>query len=79
MFIIGIIVAPVATGLIAEAVRWGVGKRRSRYLRHVVIACLVLGTAPFMLFMLLSGNFYGLIAPGMFLFFGIATVSARLR
>jgi hypothetical protein len=79
MFIIGIFVAPVATGLIAEAVRWGVGKRRSRYLRHVVIACLVLGTIPFILLVLLAGNFYGLIAPAMFLFFGVATISARLR
>jgi hypothetical protein len=79
LLIIGIFVAPVATGLIAEAVRWGVGKRRSRYLRHVVIACLVLGTAPFILGLGFMGGIYSLMAPAIFLFFGIATISARLR
>ena len=77
--IIGFFVAPAATGAIAEAVRWGVKKRRSRYLRHVVIGCLVLATAPFILIALFSGTFFGLIAPGMLLFLGIATISARLR
>jgi hypothetical protein len=79
LIILGIVVAPVATGLIAEAVRWGVGKRRSRYLRHVVIACLVVGTAPFFITALMLGGFYSLLAPAIFLFFGIATIAARLR
>jgi hypothetical protein len=77
--IIGFVATPVVTGVIAEAVRWGVGKRRSRYLRHVVIACLVLGTIPSILLTILAGGFYGLIAPAIFLFVGIATISARLR
>ena len=71
--------APAVTGAIAEAVRWGVKKRRSRYLRHVVIGSLVLATAPFILIALLTGAFYSLIAPGLLLFLGIATISARLR
>lgn len=79
LLIIGLVVAPIVTGLIAEAVRWGVGKRRSRYLRHVVIACLVLGTAPFIILILLGGNFFGLLAPALFLLSGVATISARLR
>lgn len=78
--LIGFIAAPAATGLIAEAVRWGVGRRRSRYLRHVVIGSLFLGTAPFLIFLLLfSGGFFGLIAPGLLLVLGTATISARLR
>jgi hypothetical protein len=81
--IIGLVAAPAATGAIAEAVRWGVKKRRSRYLRHVVIGCLILGTAPFIILPLMGGflgaGFYGLIAPGILLFLGIATISARLR
>ncbi len=76
---IGLFAAPAAGGFIAEAVRWGVGKRRSRYLRHVVIGCLIAATLPFLIFMLLVGNLWGLILPGMFLFFGSATVNARLR
>jgi len=78
--IIGFFVAPAATGAIAEAVRWGVKKRRSRYLRHVVIGSLVLATAPFILFALFFGSgIFGLIGPGLLLFLGIATISARLR
>jgi hypothetical protein len=78
--LIGFIAAPAATGLIAEAVRWGVGRRRSRYLRHVVIGSLFLGTAPFLILLLLSsGGFFGLIAPGLLLLLGTATISARLR
>jgi hypothetical protein len=77
--IIGFAAAPVAAGFIAEAVRWAVGRRRSRYLSHVVIGCLVLGTAPFLLLFLLAGNFFGMIMPGMLIFLGSATISARLR
>jgi hypothetical protein len=35
--------------------------------------------APFLLFMLLSGNLFGLIVPGILLFLGVGTVVARLR
>jgi hypothetical protein len=77
--IIGLIAAPAVAGFIAEAVRWGVGKRRSRYLAHVVAGSVILGTAPFLLFMLFAGNFFALLAPGIFLFLGAATVMARLR
>ncbi len=81
--IIGFFVAPAAAGAIAEAVRWGVGRRRSRYLRHVVIGSLILGTAPFIILALinafLGGGFFGLIAPGLLLFLGVAAISARLR
>lgn len=77
--IIGFFAAPAAAGFIAEAVRWGVSRRRSRYLRHVVSGCLILATVPFLLLFLLSGNFFGMIAPGMLIFLGTATISARLR
>lgn len=76
---IGFFVAPIISGLIAEAVRWGVRKRRSRYLSHVVVGCFILGTAPFLILALLGGNFWTLIAPSLFLFLGVATISARLR
>ncbi|MEW5960155.1 MAG: hypothetical protein AB1801_20725, partial [Chloroflexota bacterium] len=74
-----LLAAPAVGGFIAEAVRWGVGKRRSRYLGHVAAACLIVATAPFLLLMLWQGNGWGLIAPGMFIFLGSTTVLARLR
>jgi hypothetical protein len=76
---ISLIAAPFAAGLIAEGVRRAVGRRRSRHLAVVVAACLVLGTLPFLLFMVIVGNFYGLIPPGILLFFGVGTIIARLR
>lgn len=78
--IIAFFVAPAITGGIAEAVRWGVGRRRSRYLRHIVIGCLVVATAPFLLlFLFTPGGFFAMILPGMLIFLGSATISARLR
>jgi hypothetical protein len=81
--IIGFIVAPAVTGAIAEAVRWGVRRRRSRYLRHVVVGSLIVGTLPFLILPFaagfFTGNFFGLLMPGLFLFLGVTTISARLR
>ena len=78
-WIIGFLAAPATGGIIAEAIRRAVGRRRSRYLSTIVAACLALGTAPFILLMLFSGNLYGLIVPGMLLFLGGGTIVARLR
>ena len=71
--------APFAGGLIAEAVRWGVQRRRSRYLGRVVAGCLIVAVLPFLLFHLIIGNFWGLIVPGILLFLGSGTIMARLR
>ena len=79
LILIAFFVAPAAGGIIAEAVRWGVGRRRSRYLRHVVVGCIILASAPFLLLMLWGGSLYGLIGPGMFVFLASSTVLARLR
>jgi hypothetical protein len=79
IILIALFAAPAVGGFIAEAVRWAVKKRRSRYLGHVVAACLILATAPFLILMLLQGNVWGLLAPGMFVFLGSTTVLARLR
>jgi hypothetical protein len=78
-WIISFFAAPATGGLIAEAVRRAVGRRRSRYLATVVAACLVLGVIPFMLFMLLGRNVFGLIPPAILLFIGVGTILARLR
>ncbi|MDM8520601.1 tetratricopeptide repeat protein [Anaerolineales bacterium HSG6] len=67
---------PVVTGFIAEAVRWGVSKRRSRYLGHVVAGCIMVAGLPFILIPL---NFFAAIVPSIFVFVGATTVLARLR
>ena len=77
--ILAFIASPIAAGFIAEAVRWGVRRRRSRYLRHVVVGCFIAGIAPFFLLILLGGSFFGLIVPGVLIFAGSATITARLR
>ncbi len=71
--------APFAGGIIAEAVRWGVQKRRSRYLGRIVAGCLVVSVAPFLIFNLLISHFFGLIALGILVFAGAGTIMARLR
>ncbi len=76
---IGLFAAPATAGIIAEAVRWGVGHRRSRYLGRIVAGCLILATAPFILGMLLVGAFFSLLGPGMLLFLGLPVILARLR
>jgi hypothetical protein len=70
---------PAVAGFIAEAVRWGVGKRRSRYLRHVVVGCLVAATLPFIIVGLLTFGIFGAIMPAMFIFLGSGAISVRLR
>jgi len=79
VILIGFIAAPFAGGLIAEAVRWGVQRRRSRYLARIVVGCLVISVLPFILLMLFSGNFFGLIMPGMLIVLGSGAIMARLR
>ncbi len=75
---IGIFVAPAVAGFIAEAVRWGVSKRRSRYLGRIVAACFIVSTLPFVLISLLGWG-GGLLASGIFLVLGTTTILARLR
>lgn len=77
--LLSLFVAPAVAGLIAETVRWVVKKRRSRYLGHIVAACLVLGIAPFVLVIFLAGQWFALISPGIYIAMGVATIMARLR
>lgn len=88
-WLIALLVAPTVSGFIAEAVRQRIQKRRSRYLAHVVAACLIVAIVPFLLLPGLVGGLfgmfipglygYGVIEPGLLLFIGVGTIMARLR
>ncbi|HEY84597.1 MAG TPA: hypothetical protein G4N96_05755, partial [Chloroflexi bacterium] len=78
-WIISFFAAPIASGIIAEAARRGVQKRRSRYLAHTVAACLIVSIAPVIIVYLLGGAFMSLIVPGILLFMGTGAIMARLR
>jgi hypothetical protein len=78
-YFIGLFVAPAVSGFVAEAVRWGVRRRRSRYLAHVAAGSLILATVLVALYGFLFVGSFGLIAAGIFLFLGAATIMARLR
>ena len=81
--VISFFLAPVAAGFIAEAVRWGVGRRRSRYLGRVAAVSLILATllmaGPVVVVAFLGGGFWGVISPAIFAFLGASTLMARLR
>jgi len=83
MILIAFFLAPVVAGFIAEAVRWSVGRRRSRYLGRVAAVSLVLATlliaSPVLLSVFLGGSFWSIISPALFAFLGASTVMARLR
>lgn len=84
-----ILLAPVAGGIIAEAVRWAVRRRRSQYLWLVVCAAIVLGALPSLLgplLFLLRGDLgimsralLSLLWPAVYLALATATAYARLR
>ncbi len=84
IILINLFAAPFAGGLIAEAVRWGVRRRRSRYLAHVVAGMLALATVlvslPILVVMFLGGGgLFALLSPGMLIVLGGSTIMARLR
>lgn len=81
-----IFLAPMAGGLIAEAVRWAVRRRRSPYLWLVVCGAIVLGTLPRLLGPLLAlalgaggGMFLGLLWPVLYLVLATGAAYARLK
>lgn len=78
-WIIAGIAAPFAGGVIAEAVRYGVRKRRSRYLGRIVAGILAVFCFLFLLNIFIYGNLFGMIPLGILLFLGTGTILARLR
>jgi hypothetical protein len=78
-WIIAGVAAPFAGGVIAEAVRYGVRKRRSRYLGRIVAGILAVFCFLFLLNIFIYGNLFGMIPLGILLFLGTGTILARLR
>ena len=77
-WLIIIIGAPTAGMLIAEVARYATRKHRARALFISVSAAVALGALPVILFDLLTGNFFGLIFQGIFLFIAIPIIFTRL-
>ena len=67
-----------AGGVIAEAVRAATSRRRSRALFITVAAGIIAGVLPMLILQLLSGNIFGLIFQGIFLFISVPLAYARL-
>jgi hypothetical protein len=86
---IAFLTAPTIGGFVAEAVRRGVRKRRSRYLAHVVAGCFVAAMLPFLILPVLSAVWPGipgigvcvssLLELGILLVVGTGAIMARLR
>jgi hypothetical protein len=85
-----LLAAPTVAGFIAEAVRHGVRRRRSRYLALVVAGCFVAAIVPFLAAPLVVGSLLhgglgivlyrsGLLELGILLVVGTTTIMARLR
>lgn len=67
-----------AGGIIAEAVRAATRRRRSRALFMTVAGGMIAGALPMLILQLLSGNIFGIIFQGIFLFISIPLAYARL-
>lgn len=86
-------IAPAFGGIVAEAVRWAVRRRRSRYLLWSAVAGFVLGCLPLLALPLLGtllalfsgaarsagGGLFSLLWPLIYCVMGASTVYARLR
>lgn len=72
-----IFLAPVAGGLVAEAVRWAARRHRGRYLWLVCSVGVAVGTA--VAFLLFGRGLWSLIWIGVFAVVSIGTIYARLR
>jgi hypothetical protein len=77
-WILIVIGAPTAGVIIAEGVRLATRKHRSRPLFITISAAVAVGALPIILFSLFTGNFFGLIFQGIYLFIAVPVVYARL-
>jgi hypothetical protein len=77
LWFIALILGPTIGIGIAEAVRFAVRRRRSRYLWAVVAGAMVLGAVPALLVSLIS--IWSVLVLGLYLVLSVGTAAARLR
>jgi len=75
----GLFLAPLAGGLIAEAVRWAIRRRRSPRLFLIAAVGAACGGLPSLLLALLSGSLFAILWPAAYLVLVTPTVYYRLR
>lgn len=73
------ILAPLAGGIIAEAVRWATGRRWGPYLGYVVMGTAILADLPIIMLGLLSGVFGLILWHILYLVLVSGVVLARIR
>ena len=70
--------APIAGTTIAEAVRAVTRRHRSRPLFMTIVAGMILGALPVIVFQLLNMNIFGIVFQGVYLFIAVPLVYTRL-
>jgi hypothetical protein len=70
--------APSAGALIAEALRYVTRRHRSRALFLTILAAVLLGALPVVLYLVFSFNFWSLIFQGIYLFVAVPLIYYRL-
>lgn len=79
LWFIALILGPTIGIVIAEAVRFAVRRRRSRYLWVVVAGAMVLSAVPALLVSLFSISIWSLLVLGLYLVLSVGAAAARLR
>lgn len=77
-FFIAFAAAPTIGVIIAEAVRTATGRRRSPSLYKAILAGIILGAVPIILFELIIFDVFGIIFQGIYLFLAVPTAYYRI-
>jgi hypothetical protein len=84
MLLIIFFLAGIVGGFIGQAAKWAVGRRRGRYLAHIVAACVAMGVlipGLSLVVAVLFGNapFFALLGPGLYLFIAVSAAFYRMK
>jgi hypothetical protein len=84
MILIIFFLAGIIGGFIGRATKWAVGRRRGRYLAHIVAACVALGVLipglPLAVAVLFgNASFFALLGPGLYLFIAVSAAFYQVK
>jgi hypothetical protein len=84
MILIIFFLAGIIGGFIGRATKWAVGRRRGRYLAHIVAACVALGVLipglPLAVAVLFgTASFFALLGPGLYLFIAVSAAFYQVK